>query len=440
MAVQRRVAKRFRAVLPPGMAQFDHDVLVIGGGPAGSTAAAFARQKGLRVCVVEKDAFPRFKIGESLLPHGNSLLRASGVWPKVEAAGFMRKQGAYFFLSHGDAHKEVVFSEGVVRGLDYTYQVDRAKFDQLLLDHARELGAAVEMETTVTAVSTDADGCRATLTGPAGEKQISARWIIDAGGRDNHFQVELKRAMEPPRLAKRVAVYNHFQGVWRPSGASAGHTIVVRFEDGWFWLIPLDETRTSVGLVTSLSALKQQRDPSALFWNTVRNSPRLNEWMQNASAAHPFRTTSDYSYFRAQLASERLLLVGDAGGFFDPIFSSGVFVALNSAKLAVDCIARADAAGRALTVREIAQYTAQVKRGARVFEKLIHAFYDKDKFAVFLSQQVPFRIDRGVNSIVAGHARLTWPIWWRFKLFLLVCRLQKFVRIVQPVGAGTEAR
>jgi hypothetical protein len=146
-----------------------------------------------------------------------------------------------------------------------------------------------------------------------------------------------------------------------------------------------------------------------------------------------FRVTSDYSYFHRTLATERMIMAGDAGGFFDPIFSSGVYMALHSAQLAAGLIARAHREQRTLTPRECRDYTRAVKKHAGVFQKLIAVFYDNDAFSVFLCQRAPLRIDLAITSIVAGHASLTWPIWWRFKLFLLICRLQKIRRFVPRI-------
>jgi len=422
------------------MGRFDYDVLVIGAGPAGSTAAALARQRGLSVLLVDKEEFPRFRIGESLLPHGNALLRESGVWSKVERAGFFKKYGAYFFLSEGDAKKEVIFSQGMIRGLNYTYQVERARFDALLLDHARDLGAETLLKATVRSVSTSLEGCRAVIKTASGEREVSSQWILDGSGRDNGFSCDLKRTMDPPRLTRRVAIYSHFRGVSRPSGYAAGHTVVVRLPDGWFWLIPLDEEKTSVGLVTSVDALRQRRTaPAETFYDVVSSSPKLREFMASAEALQPFQVTTDYSYFRSNLAEGRMLLIGDAGGFFDPIFSSGVYIATYGAKRAVELIARAQKADRPLTPSECRSYTRELKRHAGVFEKLIKAFYDNSSFSVFMSPRPPLRMGCALNSVVAGHAQLKWRLWWRFHLFFVVCWLQRRVRLAEPVSFSTMA-
>ena len=424
------------------MQAYDFDVIIIGGGPGGSTAAAFARQHDLKVLVVEKEQFPRFHIGESLLPMGNSILRETGVWPKLEAAGFVRKYGAAFFLSNARAMTEIIFAEGLVPDLDCAFQVERAKFDTLLLDHARELGAEVRVRTLARTVETKGRLHHVHLETVGGTSQtVTARWLVDASGRDNLFQTEQKRTLDPSPFPKRVAIFSHFRGVARAEGRAAGHTIAVRLENGWCWLIPLDEERTSVGLVTTVEAMRTSGlKPEDLFAQTVAHSVKLRELLSCAEPLMPFQVTSDYSYFRRTLAGERMFLIGDAAGFFDPIFSSGVYMSMWSARSAVDLIVRADLAGRGLTYAERRRYTLAVKRHAAVFQKLIAVYYNNASFSVFMCSPAPWNIRPALCSIVAGHARLTWPLWWRFHAFLFICWLQqRKVRICPELNYNENA-
>lgn len=415
-----------------------YDLVVIGAGPAGSTAATVAAAAGLRTLIVEKETFPRFRIGESLLPHGNGLLRELGVWDKVAAAGFIEKFGARFHTANGSASKEIIFANGIIPGLEKTYQVGRAKFDALLLDHARESGAEALLATAVTAVDERADGHMLTLKSADGDaREITAAWVIDAGGRDNLFPDEAKRRLDPAALDRRVAVYAHFEGVPREDGWRGGHTAIVRLDDGWFWTIPIDAARTSVGLVTTTSALRASGlNPEAFFNQTVARHASTRALLGDARPATAHHVTADYSYFRESFARPRRLLAGDAAGFFDPIFSSGVYIAMHSAREAARLVVRAHREGRDLRPAERRRYTRDLKKHAGVFLKLIRAFYDNTSFSVFMCPAPPLALDRGVNSIVAGHSRLIWPIWWRFRLFLLVCRLQHLFPLVPRIHLG----
>jgi flavin-dependent dehydrogenase len=403
----------------------DFDLVVAGGGPGGTTAASLARSRGFSVVLIEKEQFPRFKIGESLLPNGNEILRETGVWPKLCAAGFIRKLGATFHLSNGRASKRINFSENLVGNENYAFQVERARFDSILLDHARELGAEVELRTRVTAIEPAGGLQNVRLEGPNGPRTVTARWVIDASGREGGDLFPEKRPLDPSPFPKRVAIYSHFHGVARAPGPEGGDTIAVRWDHGWFWVIPIDAERTSVGLVTTVSALRESGlAPEAYFNRVVADAAKLREIFDGAVPTMPFRVTGDYSYFRKNLASRRILLVGDAAGFFDPIFSSGVYMSMWSARLAVGLMVRADAEERGLTARERRTYSLAVKRHAGVFQQLIDAFYHNDSFAVFMSDG-PWGIEAAICSIVAGHAKLSWKLWWRFRFFLAICWLQK---------------
>ncbi len=434
------------AEAPPG-APDSYDAVIIGGGPAGSTAGAYLSRAGLRVLIVEKECFPRFHIGESVMPVSNAILRETGVWDKVTQAGFMPKYGAEFHAGNRSVlPKHVEFAKGMVPGLDFTYQVERSRFDQILLRHAEELGCTVREETKAVAVQgagrQGADGYDITLQPAAnprgsreGEVTVRGAYLLDASGRDTRFAKPIKTAPADPDLNKRIAIYAHFRGVKRTAGRAGGNIVIVRHEDGWGWLIPLDGERTSVGVVTTAERMRASRlKPEKVFQQTVADSHRMGTAMADAVPDSPFHATADYNYRARRFAAPRLLLVGDSACFLDPMFSTGVFVALLSAKLASEEITAAHRRGNAaLTFWQQRRYTRRLGRNLGTLRRLVLAFYDNASFSVFMERKAPWRMFPAINSLVAGNSDPPWPVRWRYWLFLAVCWLQRRRPLVPPV-------
>ena len=215
-----------------------YDAAIVGGGPAGAATGAQLAKAGMRVIILEKETFPRFSIGESLLPHGNDLLREIGVWDKLEKAGFLRKYGAEFCTGDGSRLQRFWFGQNMGPSHEYSYQVDRAQFDQLLLDHARELGCEVREQTRVeTMESQDKEIMTLRCTGLNGDLEVKARWLIDASGRSAFSGGRIGLQRRSTLKARRVAIFGHFEGVFRNGGKAEGHITIARFATGWFWLI-----------------------------------------------------------------------------------------------------------------------------------------------------------------------------------------------------------
>lgn len=413
------------------------DVLIIGGGPSGSTAGGLLSDAGLSCCIIEKEAFPRFRIGESLLPGGNAILKRLGVWEKMDDAGFLRKYGAEFISTDGSQRVHNIFARGLKKGLEYTYQVERSKFDQLLITNAAEKGATVFHEQQVISAEL-VDGIwqveTRTSNTDAPRQTFTAKWLVDASGRSAFFGKNRKLAQDHIPYPKRLAVYSHFSGVKLVNeGEAKGNILITRLADGWFWVIPLDDEKTSVGVVSTKKRdewVNENFTPQAFFEKEVARSPYLSDLMANAQAKDEFRTTGDYCYSHTNYAEQQSILVGDAAGFIDPIFSSGVYLALRSAEMASDAIINAEQNKRLLSTSDTKQYTRELKRNVRVMRDLIEVYYSDKGFSVFMAPSNKLKLFDSVNSIVAGNTSPGFSVWWRFRLFKIICWLNRYINLI----------
>lgn len=374
----------------------DFDVGIIGGGPAGSTMASYLTEAGLSCAVFEGDLFPRPHVGESLVPAVTPVMAETGVLEKVDAANFPRKYGAAwtsaesrsidpldFQLSHDFKLAQIEFNERDQEGVDrdYTYHVDRAKFDLILLQHAHSLGANVFEGVRVTRVDfSDPDlpvvKCR------MGSKNIdvTVRCVVDASGRRTLLGNQLKLKVPDP-VFNQYAIHTWFEGLDRRALALAdgqADYIFIHFlpiSHTWVWQIPITDTITSVGVVTQKQRFKAAKsDRELFFWDSVASRPELLDALKNAERVRPFKTEGDYSYGMKQVAGDGFVMIGDAARFVDPIFSSGVSVALNSARLASKEIIAAAEAGDFRRPR-FSNYEAKIKRAVRNWYEFITIYY-----------------------------------------------------------------
>jgi flavin-dependent dehydrogenase len=308
------------------------DVVVAGGGPAGSTIAALLAQKHKSVVLLEKEHFPRFHIGESLLPLNLPLFDCLGVTDEIRRIGVF-KPGAELVSDEHGATATFRFSDNPYLSVGHSYQVRRSDFDKLLLDNSRRLGADVIEGTRVTDVTFDADHrSRVTAIGPDGIASLySARFFVDASGRDTLLASRL-RIKRVDKQNNTAAVFGHFRSIPRRPGDAAGMISVYLFEQGWIWMIPLPDDVTSVGVVGTQAFFKT-RDvrPEALFARAVAASPSVANRMMDAQPTGPLVACADYSYDARHFVGEGHILVGDAAAFIDPLFSSGVMMAMSTA-------------------------------------------------------------------------------------------------------------
>jgi flavin-dependent dehydrogenase len=413
-----------------------YDVVIIGGGPSGSAAGAQLAKSGKRVLILEKESFPRFTVGESLLPHGNDLLREIGVWDKMEQAGFLRKYGAEFSTGDGGRLKRFWFAKNLGQSREYTYQVERSQFDHLLLNHARDLGCEVLEQTKVQSlIQHDPKRVELECTGPHGTQIFSSRWVIDASGRNSFAGCRVGLKRKSTQKNRRVAIYGHFEGVFRNSGKAEGHITIARLAEGWFWLIPLAGNRTSVGLVLPSEKMKGGSPDSLnqIFNEAVQANAEVKARMLGATPITPLAATGDYSWKFSSFASERVILTGDAAGFVDPIFSSGVMLALKSAIRASRLINHADSCDRFLTRWERFAYTREITGWMNQYARIIRAFYDRAGFEVFMNPSPFMKIPESIGRLVGGDADPGIFDRIRRYAFHIICRIQRFFPIAPAI-------
>src|SRR5438105_11594853 len=295
----------------------DFDVVVAGGGPAGSSTANFLRQKKRSVLVLEREKFPRFHIGESMLPFSNDVWRELGVFEKLDAQ-YIHKPGAKFIHEESGAEFTYYFDAAIRGGNPYAYQVKRADFDKMLLDHAAGLGAVVREQTRVDDVAFAADGVTVSATGPDGARyQVRAPMFVDATGRDALIAGRRQLKVVDGVLTTNVAVHTMYKNVDRSQGADEGNIILGLFDGGWWWMIPFKDGDTSVGMVFEKSYSKAQRGLSsqAMMEAALEHLPHLKRYLKNATRFLDVGAQGNWSYRSSQFYGERLLMVGDAAAF-----------------------------------------------------------------------------------------------------------------------------
>lgn len=415
-----------------------YDVAVIGGGPAGSTAAARLGQRGKRVVLFERERFPRFHIGESLLPCSMPLFEELGVMPALEKADFLPKYAAEFVTADGSYTRRYAFAEGLVAGPGSAYEVDRAEFDEVLLNHAAECGVTVEQETQVVKFECDrTQGVEVAVRSATGERSVTAELLVDATGQSSLVAGRLG-LREMDAGLKNFAVFSHFEGAVRHSGAREGDITIVLVPEGWWWVIPLRGDRTSVGLVAPARMLKGRKPDDAYLAERIAATPYLRERLAKANRVAPVRNVSDYSYVSRRLAGDRWLMVGDAGAFIDPVFSTGVYLGMCSAFRAADAIDRAFARGdfSASMFRDYERFMRRIVNRYRTFVK---GFYNPEFAEVLMHPSDWLELRAAITSLLAGYGVDRFDVNWRVLVFRAIARANRRLALTPRLSGRREA-
>jgi flavin-dependent dehydrogenase len=415
-----------------------YDAIVIGGGPSGSTVAGRLAQRGRRVLLVEKERFPRFHIGESLLPCAMALLEQLGALPAVEAHGFLPKYAAEFVTADGSQARRYAFAEGMIPGAPSAFEVDRSEFDQLLLRNANRLGVEVREATLLTRFAIDHEGVEVTLRDEAGaETSAAAQVLIDASGQSSLVAGKLN-LREMDHDLKNFAVFSHFEGAERHSGDREGDISVVLIPGGWWWVIPLAGGRTSVGQVGPSSLLGGRKPDPAYFHERIAQTPYLAKRLASARRVADVRTISDYSYAAKRLAGDRFVLVGDAGAFLDPVFSTGVYLGMVGAFKAAEAVDAALSAGR-FSRREFLAYEAYLQKQIDAYKKFVKGFYKPEFVELLMAPSNFLDLRAAITSLLAGFGVDRPEINARVLVFLGLAKLNKRFELVPRLRERREA-
>ena len=414
------------AVSEHSNAQSHCDVLVIGGGPGGATIAALLAERGCDVVMLEKARHPRFHIGESLLPLNMPLFQKLGVEDEIRRIG-MPKYGAEFVSPWHGEPMTLDFSEALDKAFPSAYQVRRSEFDQILFRNAVRKGARAIEQCRATGVEFHPGGARVDTVHEDGAKQSwQTRFVVDASGRDTLLAKQLGTKRRNPRHSSS-AIFGHFSGATRLAGKAEGNISMFWFDHGWFWFIPLSDGTTSVGAVCWPYYMHSRKvTPEQFFFDTIALSPALQARLCDAKLVAPVSATGNYSYQAVRAAGRNYLMLGDAFTFIDPVFSTGVYLAMHSAFAGADtvqvCLEQPQRAAAALKA-----FDKTMHRGPRIFSWFIYRLTTPSMRTLFMHPSRKFGLQGAMMSMLAGDIFRDTPLTLRLSLFKAVYYLKSML-------------
>ena len=407
------------------------DVLIIGGGPAGSTFATLMKQRGYDVTLLEKDHHPRFHIGESLLPMNLPILERLGVIDQIRKIG-VPKLGADFTIGNSGSNEcTFYFRDALGESPDQAFEVRRSEFDQILFEHARKSGARALEGTRVTKVTAKKDGSHDVVAeNEDGTRQLwNARFLVDASGRDTFLSTANKWKSRNPRHAS-AAVFGHFRGVRRRPGEDQGNISLYWFEHGWIWMIPLQDDIMSVGAVCRPAFLKTRTNSLDEFLaETLDGIAETRERMTTASPAAPAQATGNYSYLSDRMTGPGFLMVGDAFAFIDPVFSSGVYLAMSSAERGINVAEAWLSGSRIKYALACWRYKRETRRGLSVFTWFIYRFTTPTMSKLMSDPRNTMGVVQAVISMLAGDVYRNRKVRQRLLVFKTIYNVSSLLHL-----------